>query len=74
MKAQEFRDLSEQELELKEEQLRKELFDINNELKAHNKRERIAHIPAIKRDIARVMTVRSEKQKQQQEGSKHGKR
>lgn len=74
MKAQECRDLSEQELNLKEEQLRRELFDINNELKAHNKRERIAHIPAIKRDIARVMTVRREKQKQQHEGSKHGKR
>lgn len=65
MKATELRDLSLEELDLKHDELRKELFQLLNEFKMTKKLEEAHRIPLIRRDIARVLTVLNEKRSQQ---------
>lgn len=65
MKAKELRDLSVEELELKHDELRAELFQLRNEFKMTKKLEEAHRIPLNRRDIARVLTVLSEKRSQQ---------
>lgn len=56
MTAQEIRELSESELELKLKDLKEELFNLRFQL-AINQLENPMRIKAVKRDIARVSTV-----------------
>ncbi|MBQ0098082.1 MAG: 50S ribosomal protein L29 [Oscillospiraceae bacterium] len=56
MKAQELRELSENELELKLTDLKEELFNLRFQL-AINQLDNPMRIKAVKRDIARVSTV-----------------
>lgn len=61
MKANEFRDLSVEELEKKSQELNKELFNLKFQL-ATGQLENSARLPQTRKDIARVMTVLREKQ------------
>jgi large subunit ribosomal protein L29 len=61
MKANEFRDLSVEELENKSQELNKELFNLKFQL-ATGQLENSARLPQTRKDIARVMTVLREKQ------------
>ena len=61
MKAAEIRELSVDELELKVKELKEELFQLRFQ-HAINQLENPGRIEAVKKDIARVMTVLAEKQ------------
>lgn len=61
MKARDLRDLTIEELKLKENELRHELVNLRFR-HATNQLENTAKIPSVKRDIARVKTVIKEKQ------------
>ena len=56
----EIRDLSEIELQNRAAELKQELFNLRFQL-AINQLENTNRIPEVKRDIARVMTILSEK-------------
>ena len=60
MKINEIRELSVEELNAKLKELKTELFNLRFQL-AINQLENTNRIPEVKRDIARVMTVLSEK-------------
>ena len=60
MKATEIRELSAEQLEAKLKELKEELFNLRFQL-AINQLEHPHRITAVKRDIARVMTVLNEK-------------
>ena len=60
MKATEIRELSAEQLEAKLKELKEELFNLRFQL-AINQLENPHRITAVKRDIARVMTVLNEK-------------
>lgn len=60
MKMTEIRELSEKDLKEKLTSLRQELFDLRFQ-HATAQLEKTASIPATKKDIARVLTVMSEK-------------
>ena len=60
MKANEFRDLSVEELEKKTQDLNQELFNLRFQLHTGHL-ENNARIPQIKKDIARVKTVLQQK-------------
>ena len=60
MKATEIRELSTEQLEAKLKELKEELFNLRFQL-AINQLENPHRITAVKRDIARVMTVLNEK-------------
>ena len=60
MKATEIRELSVEQLEKKLKELKEELFNLRFQL-AINQLENPHRITAVKRDIARVMTVLNEK-------------
>ncbi len=60
MKATEIRELSVEQLEAKLKELKEELFNLRFQL-AINQLENPHRITAVKRDIARVMTVLNEK-------------
>ena len=60
MKATEIRELSAEQLEKKLKELKEELFNLRFQL-AINQLENPHRITAVKRDIARVMTVLNEK-------------
>ncbi|HEX4955766.1 MAG TPA: 50S ribosomal protein L29 [Thermoanaerobaculia bacterium] len=62
MKASEFRNLTVEELQAKERDLADQLFNLRIN-KATGKLENPAKIPAVKRDLARVLTVLGEKQR-----------
>lgn len=67
-KAKDLRDQSEVELVAMHRDLCKELFLVRNE-KSHQKRYEKPHrVPAIRKDIARVLTVLNEKQSNAAEG------
>ena len=61
MKAKELWDLSVEELQLKHNELRKELFHLLNEFRQTKKIEQAHRLRLIKRDIARTLTVIKEK-------------
>ena len=60
MKATEIRELSAEQLEAKLKELKEELFNLRFQL-AINQLENPHRITAVKRDIARIMTVLNEK-------------
>ena len=60
MKATEIRELSVEQLEAKLKELKEELFNLRFQL-AINQLENPHRITAVKRDIARIMTVLNEK-------------
>ena len=60
MKINEIRELSVEELNAKLKELKTELFNLRFQL-AINQLENTHRIPEVKRDIARVMTILSEK-------------
>ncbi|MBQ9080531.1 MAG: 50S ribosomal protein L29 [Clostridia bacterium] len=60
MKINEIRELSVDELNAKLKELKTELFNLRFQL-AINQLENTNRIPEVKRDIARVMTILSEK-------------
>lgn len=62
MKAAEVRNMSETELAAKESDLRKELFNLKFRA-ATGEVENPMRIRAVRKDIARVMTIRTEKRK-----------
>lgn len=66
MKAKELRELSVEELELKNLEERRQLFNLLNEFKMTKKSEQAHRIPLLRRNIARVLTVLNEKRVQSQ--------
>jgi len=60
MKAQELRDLSVEELDLRERELKRKLFNLRFQ-RATAELDNTAELVKTRRDIARVLTVRSEK-------------
>ena len=60
MKATEIRELSAEQLQAKLKELKEELFNLRFQL-AINQLENPHRITAVKRDIARIMTVLNEK-------------
>lgn len=65
MKASEIRDMTVQELENKLVELKKELFALRFQL-AVNQLDNPARVKAVKKDIARIMTIMREKSGTQQ--------
>ena len=65
MKAKELRDLSIEELELKQTEFRKEIYALLNEFKMSKNSEGAHRIPQLRRDIARILTVLNEKKRAQ---------
>jgi len=61
MKAKELRELSDEELESKLVDVRQELFNLRFQL-ATGALEHTARIALVKRDIARIITIRGERQ------------
>lgn len=61
-KAQEFRDQSIEELGAKYDELRKELYEMVNIKQSTKKLDKPHLVRAIKKDIARVLTIIGEKQ------------
>lgn len=62
MKIKEIRDLADDELAQRLEDLRKELFDLKQR-KATGKLEQPLHIRGVRRDIARVNTILNQRRK-----------
>ncbi|MEW5895300.1 MAG: 50S ribosomal protein L29 [Candidatus Omnitrophota bacterium] len=62
MKVQEIKQLSKDELVQKEKSLKKELFDLNYQRKL-GRVEKPARFKSIKRDIARILTILNEREK-----------
>jgi large subunit ribosomal protein L29 len=63
MKARELREFSSEELQNKQQELIEELFNLRFQL-ATGQIENVGRIAAVRRDIARVKTVRRERQLQ----------
>ena len=61
MKIKEIRELTTEELQLKVSELKKELFNLRFSL-ATNNLDNPMKIPAVKKDIAKIMTVMREKE------------
>lgn len=59
--ATEFRDLGVRELSEREHELRREQFDLR--MKINSEANAVSRLRAIRKDIARLQTVRREKQK-----------
>ncbi|GAQ95824.1 large subunit ribosomal protein L29 [Thermodesulfovibrio aggregans] len=62
MKAVQLRNFSIEELKKKEQELRKELFNLRFQL-AKGELQNVKRIKAVKKDIARILTIITEKQK-----------
>lgn len=60
VKAEEFRQLTDQELQVREEELRRELFNLRFQL-ATSQIENPMRLHAVKKDIARIMTILRER-------------
>ena len=69
MKANELRQLSEEELKQKKKELAQEVFNLKFQ-QATSQLENTARIPQSKRELARVETILREKR--ENKGSKHG--
>lgn len=60
-KIQELRDLSEEELEVRQEDLRKKIFELRNQQKLEKKIEESHLLRESKKEIARILTIMREK-------------
>ncbi|MEN2994472.1 MAG: 50S ribosomal protein L29 [Thermodesulfovibrio sp.] len=67
MKVKELRNLSIEELRKKEKELRKELFNLRFQL-SKGELQNVRRIRAVKKDIARILTIITEKTKLSFEG------
>ncbi|MCS7163410.1 MAG: 50S ribosomal protein L29 [Thermodesulfovibrio sp.] len=67
MKAKDLRNLSIEELRKKEKELRKELFNLRFQL-SKGELQNVRRIRAVKKDIARILTIITEKTKLSSEG------
>lgn len=65
-KAKELRDQSVAELETTYQEACRKLFDLNNQFRLEKKREKPHEIKNARKDIARLLTIMSEKSRQQQ--------
>lgn len=65
-KTKEFRDQSLNELEAEYRDASKNLFLLNNEARGQKRREKPHEIKHLKKEIARMLTVMTEKQRQKQ--------
>lgn len=63
VKAEELRELNEEEINIKERDLKEELFNLRFQV-ATQQTTNFARIKQIKKDIARIQTVKNEKSKQ----------
>lgn len=70
MKMDEARQLSADELERKLEALRRELFELRFQAKCA-KLEKPSRISQVKRDIARILTLKREKRKAEEQPESH---
>ena len=61
MKAEELRGLNDEELDKKEEEIRRELFNLRVQL-ATQQLTNVARIRALRKDLARVLTVKRERE------------
>ncbi len=59
MKVQEIRDLTKDEIDAKVEKFKKEYFELRVQAKT-GKLEKQARLKAVKRDIARLLTIKNE--------------
>ncbi len=59
-KADEFRELSDEQLEKREAEMREELFNLRFQV-ATQQTTNFARIKKIKRDIARILTIKNER-------------
>ncbi|MCE2982613.1 MAG: 50S ribosomal protein L29 [Parachlamydia sp.] len=71
-KAKELRDQSIEELESAYEQSCKKLFEVRNVFRAQKQREKPHEIKHARKDIARLLTVLSEKRRAQQDQQQQG--
>lgn len=62
MKAKELRNFSIEELRKKESELRRELFNLRFQL-AKGELQNVKRIKAVKKDIARILTIITEKER-----------
>ncbi len=60
MKIKEFQNLSEEELNAKEKQIKKDLYDLSNQRQL-GKLEKPSNVRNFRRDIARILTVLNER-------------
>lgn len=67
MKAKELRALSIEELQKKERELRRELFNLRFQL-AKGELQNVRRIKAVRKDIARILTIITEKSGTQDKG------
>jgi large subunit ribosomal protein L29 len=63
MKAKDIRDFSDEELVVKQKEFKKDLFALNNQ-KRIGAVEKPSRFKALKRDIARIMTVLKERERE----------
>lgn len=56
-KAKELRDLSDEELDFRREEARKELFTLKNNMRKNRKDQKLHELPQKRREIARLMTL-----------------
>ena len=61
-KAEQFRDLSDAELDARLVDLQKELFHLKNEIKKAKKAEKPHMLPFTRKEIARILTIQKERQ------------
>jgi len=64
MKASELRELGADELAAKEREIRRELTDLRLKLASKSDVEKPVRIRALRRDVARILTVMDEKKKE----------
>jgi ribosomal protein L29 len=64
-KAQEFRAMSDEELESKVYDLRRDTFALKNAVSSSNKDVKPYQIQQKRRDVARILTIQSERQRKQ---------
>lgn len=67
MKARELRNLSIEELRKKEKELRKELFNLRFQA-AKGELQNVKRIKAVRKDIARILTIITEKTRSSSQG------
>ena len=62
MKTKQLREMANEELAQKEKDLKKELFDLNYQRKATGRVEKPGRFRMIRRDIARILTLLTERE------------
>jgi len=64
MKPEKFRELGDEELQAKESELREQVFRLRIQ-KATGQLDQVGKIPALRKDLARVKTIRGERKRSQ---------